>query len=61
MYRKSLAQGGHIEIYKYIGEFVEDMNPAKNDGTTPLHEASKYGFDEIVKYILQVIFCLNGS
>ena len=34
---------GHLEIIKYIAEYLEDKNPATHDGVTPLHFAAFKG------------------
>ena len=39
------------KIVKYIAGYLENKNPPRNDGWTPLHSAAENGHFEIVKYI----------
>ena len=47
------AQEGHFEIVKYISQYLEDKNPANNEGNTPLFMAAQEGHLEMVQYISQ--------
>ena len=41
-----------MHCIKYKANHLEDKNPAKNDGQTPLQIAAQEGNLEIVKYIV---------
>ena len=48
-----VKRSGHYEIFKLIIDYVDDKNPARHDGVTPLHMTAKKGYFEIFKLILQ--------
>ena len=39
------AEGGHLNICKYIMEKIKNKNPGSNNGWTPLHSSAKQGMD----------------
>ena len=43
---------GRYEVYKYIGDNVEDKNPCDGHGWTPLHSSASVGNVAICEYIL---------
>ena len=44
---------GHLEIFKYIVENVEDKNPARIDGKKSVHLAAAYVRLDFVKHIIK--------
>ena len=49
------AKNGHLEIYKFLYENLNTINPLMEEDITPLHLAAQYGHFEVCKYI-----CDNG-
>ena len=48
-----IAEKGHTEICKLIIESLENKNPSKTNGRTPLHEAAKYGHADICRILMK--------
>nr|XP_042907959.1 uncharacterized protein LOC107440000 [Parasteatoda tepidariorum] len=46
------AQAGETEIAKYLIEKGADVNESGDDGVRPIHLASKFGFEEVLKVLL---------
>ena len=45
------AKNGHLEIYQFLHENSNDINPVMQEGITPLHLAAQYGHFDVCKYI----------
>ena len=48
------ARKGYLEIYKFIAEREEDINPKDSWGRTPLSFADENGHYEIVQLICDI-------
>ena len=46
------ARGGHYEIFKYLAQFHDDINPGNVYRDGPLHIAASQNCTEIVRYLL---------
>ena len=42
-----------LDFIKYIANYVEDINPAREDGLTPMHIAAWKGNREMLEYYLK--------
>ena len=47
------AKYNHVKIYEEMVTRLEDVNPAKTNGETPLHIAAKFGHEAIVSVIVE--------
>ena len=45
------AKNGHLEIYTFLHENSNDINPSMQRSITPLHLAAQYGHFDVCKYI----------
>ena len=45
------AKNGHLDIYKFLHESLNDVNPTMHEEITPLHLAAQYGHFDVCKYI----------
>ena len=45
------AKNGHLEIYKFLHENSNEINPFMQESITPLHLAAQHGHFEVCKYI----------
>ena len=45
------AKNGHLDIYQFLHENTNDINPVMQEDITPLHLAAQYGHFDVCKYI----------
>ena len=45
------AKNGHLEIYKFLHEKSNEINPIMQEDITPLHLAAQHGHFDVCKYI----------
>ena len=45
------AKNGHLDIYRFLHESLNDINPIMQQQITPLHFAAQYGHFDVCKYI----------
>ena len=50
------ARNGYYDLVKYLIEIGADINEIQSTGSTPLHAASYFGHESVVKLLLE-----NGS
>ena len=53
------AGGGHVDVYRYISEGLEDKNPTADHGCTPLHIAARLGHFKVFEHIANSVSDLN--
>ena len=53
------AKNGHLDIYKFLHESSNDINPTMQEQITPLHFAAQYGHFDICKYICDNTVLVN--
>ena len=46
------VKNGHLEVCEFIMESLENKNPGRNDGWTPLHKAAQCGHIRGYLYLL---------
>ena len=44
-----------MHVAEYITDKIDNKNPGRNDGWTPLHEAARNGHLNVCEYIMQKI------
>ena len=45
------AKNGHLEVYTFLHQNSNDINPSMKKNITPLHLAAQYGHFDVCKYI----------
>ena len=55
------ARKGHSNVYAFIMEDLEDKNPKRSDGFTPLHLAARNGHLQVCKIICDNVEDTNPS